>query len=378
MRKICERMGRRLAGGRVLTAIAAVLLLLGSGTAAIAAGGQNGDLGHYQAVVTSALAPPPWNGPTEPAAAPKDKYLVGVSCTWALAGCRVLAQGAEHAAKRIGWRAKTIVVSDPTRYDEALETAINSGANAVVLTGVDQKLIPGGLALARKKNVPVISLYQYNEGGKYGVAVDVHPDGNLIGKLLADSAIVNNKGKVRALFLEDAEFSLPVTVLAAIRKELDACKVCDISYADPIKFTASTVNTTLPNRVVAAVRRDPKINSIFIGYDPPVALIVPALDAAGFRNRVTMYSQLGNAGPLALVRDGNIFVTDATSSEEWGGWGSVDEAIRLLDGKPVVDERIPVRLMTSTAPQDLPPPGQVWVGTESGFREHYLKLWGVQ
>lgn len=337
-------------------------------------------LSQYEEAVKSASALPAWNGPTEPAPAPKDKYMVGVSCTWALAGCRLLAQGAEHAAEKIGWRTKTIVVNDPSGYDQAMQTAINSGADSIALTGVDQALVAGGLEMAKKKHIPVVSIYQYNDGGEYGVAVDVHPDGNLIGKLLADAAIVNHQGKVHALMLEDAEFSLPVTVLGAVRRELAGCKACTISYAEPIHFTAATVGTTLPNRVIAALRRDPKINAIFLGFDPPVALIVPALDAAGFRGKVTMYSQLGNAGPLAFVRDGNIFVADGTSSEEWGGWASVDEIIRLLDGKPIApeDENIPVRLLTSADPKALPPPGEVWVGTETGFREHFLKLWGRQ
>ncbi len=368
-----ERASRR-PGPRILATLAALSVLVAAGGAARA----GGDLGSYESAVKSASATPAWNGPTEPAAAPKDKYLVGVSCTWALAGCRLLAQGAEAAAKQLGWRVKTIVVNDPTGYDQAVQTAITSGADGIALTGVDQALIAGGLEMAKKKNIPVVSIYQYNKGGEYGVATDVHPDGELIGKLLADSAIVNNHGTVRALFLKDAEFSLPVTVLGAVEKELAACKACMISFADPINFTASTVGTTLPNRVVAALRRDPKINSLFIGFDPPAALIVPALDAAGFRGKVTMYSQLGNAGPLALVRDNNIFVADATSSEEWGGWGAVDEIVRLLDGKPIVEENIPVRLLTSDNPKDLPPAGEVWVGAESGFREHYLHLWGRQ
>lgn len=355
----------------VLASILGLSVLAGLSTAPRAA-----DLGSYENTVNAASAVPPWNGPTDAASAPKDKYLVGVSCTWALAGCRILAQGAEHAAQRLGWRVKTIVVNNPTGYDEAVQTAINSGANAIALTGVDQALIAGGLAMAKKKNIPVVSIYQYNKGGEYGVAIDVHPDGELIGRLLADAAIVNHKGEVHALFLQDAEFSLPVTVLAAVKKELDACKVCKISYAEPINFTASTVGTTLPNRVVAALRRDPKINTIFLGFDPPAALVVPALDAAGFRGKVTMYSQLGNAGPLALVRDDNIFVGDASSSEEWGGWAAVDEIIRLMDGKPLVEENIPVRLFTSDDVKDLPPAGEVWSGTEAGFREHYLELWG--
>jgi ABC-type sugar transport system substrate-binding protein len=335
------------------------------------------DWSKYETVVKTGSASPPWNGPTEPAPAAKDKYVVGVSCTWTLAGCKLLAQGVETGATAIGWRSKTIVVNDPNGYDQALQTAINSGADGIVLTGVDQNLIPGGLALAKQKKVPVVSIFQYNKGGDLGVATDVHPDANEIGKLLADAAIVNNKGNVHALFLQDAEFSLPVTVLENVKKEFAVCSECKVTYADPINFTASTVATTLPDRVIGALRRDPEINSIFVGFDPPASLIVPALDAAGFRGKVTMYSQLGNAGPLALVRDNNIFVADATSSEEWGAWGGLDEVIRLMNGQPVVEENIPVRLLTSSDVSQLPPEGQVWVGDETGFRDKYKKLWGV-
>ena len=90
-----------------------------------------------------------------------------------------------------------------------------------------------------------------------------------------------------------------------------------------------------------------------------------------------MYSQLGNAGPLSLVRDGNIMAADASSSEEWGAWGGVDEVIRLMDGQPIVEENIPVRLLTSADVSQLPPVGEVWVGAELGFRDRYSKLWGL-
>ena len=111
----------------------------------------DGDWSQYEATVRAASASPPWNGPTEPAIAPKGKYLVGVSCTWTLAGCKLLAQGVETAASRLGWRSKTIVVNDPNGYDQALQTAINSGADGIVLTGVDQNLIPGGPNSPRRR-----------------------------------------------------------------------------------------------------------------------------------------------------------------------------------------------------------------------------------
>ena len=356
-------------------AIAAGMLWLSSAIAGGAAFAAD-DLGGYADAVKTASAPAAWNGPTEKAIAPKDKTVVVISCTWALSGCKVGAQAVLEAADKIGWKSRAVVVNDSTGYDQATQTAINSGADAIVFQGVQQTMASGGLALAKQKHVPVVSLFENNAGGEFGVAIDVHPDGDLIGKLLADSAIVKTGGKVHALFLKDAEFQLPITVLAAVQKELDACKACTVTYADPINFTAGTMGTTLPDRVVGAMRRDATINSIFIGYDPPTPFIVPALDVAGFRGKVAMYSQLGNAAPLAHVRDDNIMFSDVGSSEPWGAWGCIDELIRLLNGQPLVDEKVPAQLFTQTAVANIPAPGVVYDGADSGFKDKYLALWG--
>ena len=69
---------------------------------------------------------------------------------------------------------------------------------------------------------------------------------------------MNNHGVVHALFLEDAEFSLPVTVLEAVKAELAACSACKITYADPINFTANTVATTLSDRLLELCGATPR------------------------------------------------------------------------------------------------------------------------
>ena len=335
-------------------------------------GGSSGDLSSYQKIVEDGTAPVSWDGPTEPAKAPAGTSLSVVTCTMALEGCKLLTEGTQHAAEAVGWKVNVVNVTDPTGYDQAVQTVIAQGADAVVLVGVDQRLIPGGISAAHKGGVPLVSLFQNNEAGPDGVDVEVSPDPEREGELLAASMIVNNEGEVNALFMPDEEFSLPVAVLAAAKKTLDDCDVCEVTYAKEINFTASTVGTSLPGRVVAALRQDPKINSILVGFDPPVTTVIPAMQAAGLQDQAKFYSQLGTTAALNFIKEGLVMDSDVGASNEWGGWAAVDQAIRLLNGQPTADENVPVVLLNKT---NLPPAGQPFVGEEAGFKDKYLELW---
>ena len=335
-------------------------------------GSASGDLSEYQKIVDEGTAPVTWNGPTESSKAPANISLAIVTCTVALEGCKLLTQGTENAAKAINWKTNVVNVTDPTGYDQALQTVIAQGADAVVLVGVDQRLVPGGIKAAHSKKVPLVSLFQNNEPGPNGVDAEVMPDPKVEGKLLAAAMIVNNKGKVNALFMPDDEFSLPVAVLASTKGTLDSCSACEVKYAPEISFTAATVGTTLPGRVVAALRQDPSINSILVGFDPPVTTVIPAMTAAGLKDQAKFYSQLGTTAALGFIADGTVMDSDVGASNEWGGWGAVDNTIRLLNGQPAVEENIPSILLNKT---NLPPKGQPFVGEDAGFKDKYLALW---
>jgi ribose transport system substrate-binding protein len=329
-------------------------------------------LDEFQQIVDEGTSPVTWDGPTDAAKAPGGTSLAIVTCTMALEGCKLLTEGTEHAAKAVGWETHVVNVTDPTGYDQALQTVIAQGADAVVLVGVDQRLIPAGIKAGHAKKIPLVSLFQNNKPGPDGVDVEVSPDPEQEGKLLASRMIVNNDGKVKALFMPDDEFSLPVGVLAAAKETLDGCSSCDVSYAPEINFTAATVGTSLPGRVVAALRQDKDINSILVGFDPPVTTVIPAINAAGLQDQVKFYSQLGTTAALGFIADGNVMDSDVGASNEWGGWAAVDQTIRLLNGQPTVDENVPVVLLTK---DNLPAKGQPFVGDEAGFKDKYLALW---
>ena len=372
-RSISERL-TRLVGCFLACGVASLALFGAIGSAKAA----DPDLSQYEKIAKQAQATPTWNGPTKSAPAPKEKFLVEISCTHAVEGCKKNSEAIEDVAKRLGWRYKLIVVSDATGYDAAVQTGINAGAEGIMLNGVDTKLIPGGIAAAKAKKIPIVSPQMFNEVGPYGVDADVSSDANEIGKIIAARAIADNKGEMHVLMLNIAEWPLPVLIMKSVKATLDACSQCKITYATPIDFTSSVIGTTLPQQVVAAMRRDPKINVIVEGIDPMSNFIIPALDAAGMGDKVKMYSSLANPGPLQLLRDGNVLVADVGVSLKWGVWGAMDQMIRIMNGQPTVDQVVPVQLLTMDAPGSLPAPGDAFTGDPSGFTDKYLALWGVK
>ncbi|TJV46033.1 MAG: sugar ABC transporter substrate-binding protein [Mesorhizobium sp.] len=358
---------RGLIGGAAMLALAA--------TSAAAA---DADFSQYTQIAKNAQATPSWTGPTEPAPAPKDKFLVEISCTHAVEGCKKNSDAIEDVAKRLGWRYKIIIVADATGFDAAVMTGINAGADGIILNGIDTKLIPGGIAAAKAKKIPLVSPQLLNEVGPDGVDADVSSDADAIGKILASKAIADHNGKMHVLMLNIAEWQLPARIMKSVKATLDSCSQCQVTYATPIDFTSSVIGTTLPQQVVAALRRDPKIDVIIEGIDPMANFIVPALDAAGMRDRVKMYTSLANPGPLQLMRDGNVLVTDIGVSLKWGVWGAIDQMIRIMNGQPTVKQVVPVQLLTMEAPERLPAVGVAYTGEASGFPERYLALWGVK
>jgi ribose transport system substrate-binding protein len=240
--------------------------------------------------------------------------------------------------------------------------------------------VSNGIKEAAARHIPVVSAgSNYEIGGAGQVIADVHGDVNEEGDLMADAAMVDHGGTVHAVLLQDAEFAEPVAVLQAVKQQFSSCAKCSISYASPINFTATVIGTQLPSEVVTAAQRDPAINAVMLGFDPPATFVVPALDAAGDRTKLTMYTQLGDSAPLALVQQGNVLKYDVAGSVQWAVWGDFDEIIRYLDHQPLVAENLPLQLFTSASPQAVTKLGaDDFAATFAGYEQKYEALWGIQ
>lgn len=378
-----SRMSIRVAAVAVLALASLTLAACSSGSTTSTSGSNtSGDLSFlkkYEARLSAAEKPVTYAGPTDTKPAPKNVFVGAVSCSYSVAGCKSGGLAFDAVAKALGWKSTNIVVNDPSGYPQAVETLLNEGVQAIYLGGVTTNVVPEAMKEAKARNIPVVSaISNYTLGGPTDVTADTHPSPTKVGQLMADAAIVEHKGKVDALFLQDAEFAAPVAILKAAKKEFQSCTQCSITYASPLNFTASVIGTTLPNQVVSAVQRDPKINSLMLGFDPPATFIVPALVTAGKASTVSMYSQLGNSAPLAYVKQGKILKVDVGASVAWATWADFDVIIRYLNKQNLVDENIPLQLFTSSNPSVIDKLGvNDFAATFAGYEEKYKTMWGV-
>jgi ribose transport system substrate-binding protein len=372
------RFSRNIAAPMAVAAFA--LVAAGSASAATEHASTPSYLKTYETALTKAEAPVKWDGPTVPAKAPKNVTVGVVSCSYSVEGCKADGVASLQVAKALGWKTKQIIVDTPSGYGQAMQTLLNEGVQAINISGIEEQLVSTGIKAAAAKHIPVVSAgANYATGGPGEVNVDVHGNVNEEGQLMADAAMVDHAGNVDALFLQDAEFTEPVNVLKAVKAQFATCKQCKITYANPINFTATVISTTLPGSVVTAIQSNPAINSLIIGFDPPAPYIVPALDAAGDKTKVTMYTQLGDSAPLALVQQGNVLHYDVAESTGWSVWGDYDEIIRALDHKPYVNENLPLQVFTSSNPSAVAKlGGNDFAATFAGYQAKYEKLWGIK
>jgi ribose transport system substrate-binding protein len=329
-------------------------------------------LAQYKAAVATAEAPVKWQGPTVPVKPPTKAYIAAIGCAANFSGCTLPLQAAAAAAKAAGVKFTYTNVTNPQDYDQAVQTAILNGATAILYDGGKASLIPVGLKEAQQKHIPVVSAFNDNPPTP-GLSYEIDPDGTEEGQVLADAIIANTNGKPDVLFMNDNEYGLPVLVLAAAMKQLQACTICHVTFAQPINFTSAVVNTTLPTTTVSALRADPSINAVLIGYDPPTTYLIPAINSAGLKNRAPFYSQLGET--LQYISTDNDFKNDTGASVTWAGYAAIDELFRALDHQPFVLENIPFQMFDS---QNVPAGNAPFTGeSSSNYEEHYLQLWGV-
>jgi hypothetical protein len=67
-------------------------------------------------------------------------------------------------------------------------------------------------------------------------------------------------------------------------------------------------------------------------------------------------------------------VADIVEPEDWNGYAAVDQAIRLLNGQPLANENLPIKLLNK---DNVPPEGQPYTGDGVDYKGMYHALWGV-
>ncbi len=374
--------GGHVALGLVVSAMLVLSACSSTGSTATSGTAATNATKDYAAAVTKAKQgfPAQWSGPTTAAKAPAGIKLAMISCSSTLHGCQSPVDGAQHAAAALGWQFQAYDGGgDPNKQNAAILNAIAWGANVIGLVAIDPNLVQSGVQAAKEKGVLVVSgssalsepnTYTYG-ANIIPFAFDVAPDYGQMGRDEADWIINDSGGKAVVAVYCDYEFPSNIAHCEPLDKELQAA---GIKTYPIIKFTSSTVGTTLGQDTVGFLKSHPDVNYIYSPYDPAAAFQVPAIVNAGLASKVKLVSILGDQQNLDFIRKGQVQVADAAYDNEYMGYAMVDQSIRLLNKQPLsqpLGENMPYVLLDKS---NLPAAGSDWHAAFD-YKSEFLKLW---
>jgi len=293
-----------------------------------------------------------------------------------------IAQGVQQAGAAAGVKVELFNGDkDVTKIQQYFTQAIQQKVGAIVVDGIDPKVITGSLAAAGKAKIPVIAAEDSavdtsapGQGAGTGFAANAEPPNYQLGQLVVDKAIADSNGSVNAAIIT---FDNAVGKWAqdGMNDELKKCGGCKV--VQTVSIEPGDWPTKVSTQVQSMVRSNPNLNYIFVAADTMGIFATTGVKIAMKSGKVQVLGVDGSAdAPLDLVKDGSIFSADPGSSPAWIGWAAADQAYRAMLGDKPADPTIPYRWIDTAQLKDANTKDFSTIyGT--AYIDGYKKEWGV-
>lgn len=272
------------------------------------------------------------------------------------------------------------------QWVQGIQTAISQHVNLIILANApDPRALQPQLTAAKAANIPVLVTHFYDdsttpppacEGCAAGVTALETAPFNTAAELLADWVILKAKGDVNALIPIVGGVIPSPGMKDAIKQEFTTyCPKCTYKFIDiPLADFASS---KLANDIQASVSGDPNVNWIIDQLDSMEPSTISAINTAGRAGKIKVVGYNGSTFAIKDVQDKKAMVMDVGESAPWIGYATMDQAFRILLGKPLVKESAPVRVFDSTNASAAGTPPTLTEGYGSSFQDGFKKLWGM-
>ena len=373
--------GRRRAKTVSTTAVAACVLAVVAATAMPAGGATQKrkapklTLAKARADVAAARKPlTKFTGPkVAPGPVPKGKSIVSIYSVPAPLPQRS-AQGVVDAAKAIGWSGKVVFgQGTPTGWLAAINTAVQGGASAVVMSAGVPALIAPGIAKAKGAGAPFVDVFNKVKSPPPGLVAQIGPPEYTEGYRLAEWIVAKTNGKgAQILAYDSPQFSdLQVALHGFQRGIKDAGSKYRIvnTTLSPATDIGSAAGA---QRMAALFRKYPKAKYIFCLSESWAGTFAQAVQESG-RHDVT---GLGTDGDFFIpqIRKGAKFVEIGPDTLEYG-WFAMDAILRAMNHKPQVRYHVPFQLVDQSNAKKTKGAG---ITNAYNYEAAWLKLWGVK
>ena len=268
----------------------------------------------------------------------------------------------------------------PVQWVQGMNQAIDRKADVVnLLAGINPGALGPQIAKAEAGGAKVIAshLYDVNQPATNGAdSVSIYYE--QAGRLLADWVIAKTEGDANVLAVTINEVVSTKPMMHGIQDEFakhcgDSCKLSTVNTA------IADVATRIQPQVQSALVKDPNINYVIALYDSAEApFVVAGIRQAGAKDRVKVVTFNGTPSVLKMVKSGDVEM-DVGESLDWISYGIMDQVMRLAGGlDPVADPKLPIRIFDSSNVDETGTPPTDSQGYGDGYRDGYMKLWGLK
>lgn len=329
--------------------------------------------------VAKATSELPVDLPSEEVSLPDDKFIAVVACNRVQPGCNQPAAGAVEALEAAGLRTKLIDGQGTSdKQNAAIRQALTLKPDGIILSAIDPRTVQQALSVARQQGVKVASLATLDSplvDAADNPVIDVYTD---TGSLLADFAIVEQEGDVKALVLHDTGFDVLEPRYEGFVNRLSECGGCEVLESQT--FTSTDLAGGVPRLVQQMAQRHADFNTIYIDYDDAVPPLLQALRSVG-RDDVLVLGSNGTTDAIeCIATDCGQDATTAFSLDGIG-WAAADQMIRVMAGAELdgATYGLGVKLIDKAVASEIVDAGGsgMWDG-DGDYRQRYLELWGVE
>lgn len=290
--------------------------------------------------------------------------------------------GMEDAFSQLGIEVRVCDgAGTPGTIGACIDDAAAQQAGAVVTGSVSPYLAERSFENARDAGVPVLVTNQgYPEPSTNELAY-LSFDTNELLRLAADWVIADSGGDATILLtrITDSEWTQAAIDEGAVAELEQYCPGCTYEIVD---LNFGSVDQ-MASSVAAAFARNPEIDYVIPQYTSVVPMVLEGVRQAGFADKVRAVTATGVLDGVQRVHDQDVILAEVGINIYQQGWMAADQVIRMMLGEePLQELDVPFRMFTEANVGELELTPEAfqngdWYG-DTGFREVYLDLWGVE
>ena len=324
----------------------------------------------------------PWTGPTTGPTAQPRKLIVYVSSDQRNGGPQGAGDGAQDAAKAIGWDFRILDGQGSVQgRTTALNQAIALKPDGIILGNVDtQEQAP----VIRRAAMLGIKMVGWHIGPAPGPVTDppvftnVTTDPREVAKAAAMYAIVDSNGTANVIHFKDSITTISTAKTNASEEVIKGCAGCRVLETEDTPM--GDLANRMPSLTTSLLTKYGKqwtyaiaVNDLYFDFSAPSLQAAGVDPTSGYPRQIS--SGDGSVTAFQRIRQRRYQIGTVAEPLHLQGWICIDELNRAFAGQPPSGFVPPPHLFVASNLDRDGGPNNVYE-PENGYKDVYRKIWG--